>query len=242
MKAVGFIFARGGSKGVPRKNIRPLGGVPLIGWSIRVGRACASLETVIVSTDDAEIAEIAASLGAEVPFLRPAVLASDVASEWLAWQHAITWYRANRGGFDAFVSLPATSPFRAVGDVEACLAILREDPTADVVATVKKADRSPYFNMVELNPDGTARLVIPPAESVTRRQDAPPVFDMTTVAYVARPDFVLERATLFDGRLRVVEVPAERALDIDTPFDFAIADYIARNPFAPDKTQLGSEE
>jgi N-acylneuraminate cytidylyltransferase len=233
MKAVGFVFARGGSKGVPRKNIRPLGGVPLIGWSIRIGKACPSLETVIVSTDDAEIAEIAKAHGAEVPFERPPELASDTASEWLAWRHAISWYRSHRGEFDAFVSLPATSPFRAVDDVEACLGVLRDDPGADVVATVKKADRSPYFNMVALDPDGAARLVIPPAQGVTRRQDAPVVYDMTTVAYAARPDFVRDRAGLFDGRLRVVEVPAERALDIDTPFDFAVAEYLARDAGGP---------
>lgn len=229
MRALAFIFARGGSKGVPRKNVKPLAGLPLIGHSIRIAKACPSLGDVIVSTDDDEIAETALALGAQVPFRRPAELASDTASEWLAWRHAIEWVRDNRGMFDNFVSLPTTSPFRSVEDVEACIDILRRDPATDVVTTVRKADRSPWFNMVTLDADGLAQLVIRPAEGVVRRQDAPTVYDMTTVAYAARSRFVLERNGLFDGRMRVVEVPAERALDIDTPYDFAIADLIARS-------------
>lgn len=227
MKALAFIFARGGSKGVPRKNVRSLAGLPLIGWSIQTALACPSLGEVIVSTDDAEIAEVARQHGARVPFMRPAHLASDSASEWLAWRHAIDWTNAHVGPFDCFVSLPATSPFRAVADVEACIEILRANASVDVVATVKEASRSPYFNMVSLDEEGNATLVISPDRGLVRRQDAPVVYDMTTVAYAARPNFILERNGLFEGRMRVVEVPPERALDIDTPFDFALAEYLA---------------
>lgn len=229
MKVRAFIFARGGSKGVPRKNVKLLNGIPLIGHAIATARACTSLGEVIVSTDDDEIAAIASDLGARVPFRRPPELATDIASEWMAWRHAIEWSRANDGDFDIFVSLPATSPFRSVEDVEGCIEILRTDADADVVTTVKKADRSPYFNMVSLSEDGTAELVIRPKKGIIRRQDAPVVYDMTTVAYAARPSFVLERGGLFEGRMRVVEVPAERALDIDTAFDFAMAEHIARD-------------
>lgn len=227
-----FIFARGGSKGVPRKNLKPLAGLPLIGHAIRTAMACPSLGEVIVSTDDDEIAETALAMGAMVPFKRPAALAGDTASEWLAWRHAIEWVQRNQGPFDIFVSLPATSPFRSVEDVEACIEILKRDPSADLVTTVKKADRSPWFNMVTLDTEGLAQLVIQPEFGVTRRQDAPAVYDMTTVAYAVRPNFVLTHDGLFGGRMRVVEVPAERAMDIDTPFDFAMADLIARNHLA----------
>lgn len=227
MKVRAFIFARGGSKGVPRKNIRHLDGKPLIAHAIEIARVSPSLGNVLVSTDDAEIADVARAYGAQVPFLRPAELAGDTASEWLAWRHAIEWVTREEGEFDIFVSLPTTSPFRAVEDVEACIRILREEPQTDVVATVKAADRSPYFNMVRVDADGAAQLVIPPSGPVLRRQDAPAVFDMTTVCYAARTSFVRRKTGLFEGRLRVVEVPAERALDIDTPFDFAIAEYLA---------------
>lgn len=226
MKTCAFIFARGGSKGIPRKNTRLLNGIPLIAHSIRIALACPSLGQVIVSTDDDEIAEIARSFGANVPFLRPPELASDKAPEWLAWRHAITWVRNNRENFDIFVSLPATSPFRSIEDVETCVDVLRKEPNADAVVTVTEAGRSPYFNMVTLDPTGRAELVISPQTGVARRQDAPKVYDMTTVAYAARPEFVMNSDAIFSGCVRAVEIPPERALDIDTPFDFAIAEAI----------------
>jgi CMP-N-acetylneuraminic acid synthetase len=226
-RTIGFIFARGGSKGVPGKNIKPLAGKPLIAHSIELAFACPSIETVIVSTDDAGIASAAVKYGAEVPFMRPPELATDTAPEWLAWRHAIEWVQANRGDFDIFVSLPATSPFRSVEDVESCISTLSSDSKADAVITVKEANRSPYFNMVSLDANGYADLVIKPNGKISRRQDVPPVYDITTVAYAARPKFVLCSDRLFDGNIRVVSVPAERALDIDTPYDFMLAQAIA---------------
>ncbi len=232
-RCVAFIFARGGSKGLPGKNIKPLAGKPLIAWSIDAARACPEIETVIVSTDDPGIADVARAHGAEVPFMRPEELARDDSPEWLAWRHAIRWFQEARGAFDVFLSLPATSPFRAAADIEACLATLRADPATDIVITVRDAERSPYFNMVRHDEQGYARLVIEPAGAVSRRQDAPRVHDITTVAYAARPDFILAADRLFDGRVRSVTVPAERALDIDTPYDFMLAECIARSTMRP---------
>lgn len=222
-----FIFARGGSKGLPGKNIKPLAGKPLIAHAIDVARACSRIETVIVSTDDAAIADTARSWGAEVPFLRPADLATDTAPEWLAWRHAIEWFEQERGEFGIFLSLPATSPFRSLVDVEACIDALEADPRADAVITVREAERSPYFNMVSLDANGYAGLVIPPEGGIARRQDAPRVYDITTVAYAVRPAFVRRADRLFEGAVRCVQVPAERALDIDTPYDFELAQAIA---------------
>ena len=226
-RAIGFIFARGGSKGVPGKNVKLLAGLPLIAHSIQVAKNCPSLGRVIVSTDDEQIAAVARNFGAEVPFMRPAELATDTAPEWHAWRHAIEWAQREIGKFDAFVSLPATSPFRNVTDVEACVDILREDPHADAVITVKAAERSPYFNMVSLDEQGYAGLVCKPAGSISRRQDAPAVYDITTVAYAVRPEFIQGANRLFDGNIRTVTVPAERALDIDTPYDFMLAEALA---------------
>lgn len=226
-RAVAFIFARGGSKGVPRKNVKPLAGKPLIAFAIEVGRQTPGIETVIVSTDDAEIAEVAQQYGAEVPFMRPAELAGDTAPEWLAWRHAIHWFQDNRGAFDLFVSLPTTSPFRAVQDARGCMDAVLDDPAADIAITITPANRSPYFNMVTADEQGYMKLVIDPSQTVVRRQDAPKVFDITTVAYAARPSFVLNANSLFVGKVRSVVVPQERALDIDTPFDFMVAEAIA---------------
>lgn len=222
-----FIFARGGSKGLPGKNIRMLAGKPLIAHSISLALACPRIETVIVSTDDEAIAHEAKLAGAEVPFLRPSHLASDTAPEWKAWQHAIEWFEQQRGKFDVFLSLPATSPFRAMEDIESCLDAISADEDTDAVITVCDAQRSPYFNMVTLDDRGFAGLVIPPSGSISRRQDTPAIYDITTVAYAAKPQFVLRSSKLFDGKIRTVNVPASRALDIDTPFDFELAEAIA---------------
>ncbi|PAW77378.1 MAG: acylneuraminate cytidylyltransferase [Verrucomicrobia bacterium Tous-C9LFEB] len=223
-KIFAFIFARGGSKGLPGKNVRPLGGIPLIGHSIRTARACSGVQRIIVSTDDNEIARVAREQGAEVPFMRPAELASDTAPEWLAWRHAIE----SVGGvdaFDIFLSLPATSPLRSTEDVEKCIDLL-EHSDADVVVSMRDAERNPYFNMVKAAPDGKLQLFATPPPGVHRRQDAPPVFDLTTVAYVTRPEFVLKANRIFDGTVRGVVVPWERAVDIDTENDFAIAELL----------------
>lgn len=226
LRCIAFIFARGGSRGVPGKNVKELAGRPLIAHSIMTAHACHRLETVIVSTDDPRIAEVAHDCGAEVPFMRPLHLASDTAPEWLAWRHAVEWFQRERGSFDAFVSLPATSPLRSVSDVDRCLDTFIEYPDTDIVITVCESERSPYFNMVQLDAEGYARLVIEGAGGPTRRQDAPAAYDITTVAYVARPAFILSAERIFSGRVRAVEVPRERSLDIDTPLDFRMAEFL----------------
>lgn len=224
MKATAFIFARGGSKGLPGKNIRPLAGKPLIAWSIEHALAVKRIDRVIVSTDSEEIASVAQKYGAEVPFIRPAELARDDSPEWLAWRHALVYLQEKDGILPAvMVSLPATAPLRSSTDVEHCLDEF-EKGNADIVITVSEARRSPYFNMVKANEDGTVCLVIPPQSAIARRQDVPIVYDMATVAYVVRPEFVLINNGIFEGRVRAVQVPMERAVDIDTLFDFQMAE------------------
>lgn len=218
-RIVAFVFARGGSKGLPRKNLLPLAGKPLIVHSIDIALALPRVDKVVVSTDDLEIAEVARKAGAEVPFLRPPELASDTASEWLAWQHAIRAQREAGETVDIFLSLPPTSPLRIPADVDCCLDALLSS-SADIVITVREAERNPYFNMVRQEPDGLMRLAV--EGTFSRRQDAPKLYDMTTVAYVAHADFILTADRIFDGKVRAVEIPRERALDIDTELDLLI--------------------
>lgn len=227
-RRIAYVFARGGSKGVPGKNLKPLGERPLIAYPIETALASGLFERVIVSTDSEDIAAAARQHGAETPFMRPPELATDTASEWLAWQHALGETERLYGTIDMFVSLPATSPFRNPGDVRRCVERLEASPAVDIVITGRKAERSPWFNMVRLDDEGLARVVIQPDGHIVRRQDAPQVFDVTTVAYAARPSFILSTTRLWGGRVGLVEIPAERALDIDTPFDFFIAECIAR--------------
>jgi len=228
MKAVAFIFARGGSKGLPGKNVRFLCGKPMIAWSIEHAKAIKRISRVIVSTDSEEIALVARQYGAETPFLRPPELSRDGSPEWLAWRHSLNYLLQNEGSLpDVMVSVPVTAPLRIPEDIECCLDDFALGG-ADIVVTVSAAKRNPYFNMVRRNEDGTVSLVIPSSKNVSRRQDAMPVFDMATVAYVVSPHFVMKKNNLFEGRVRAVEVPPERAIDIDTLLDFRIAEYLMK--------------
>lgn len=225
---IGFIFARGGSKGIPRKNILPLAGKPLIAYAIETARSCQLIDRVVVSTDDQEIADVARQWGAEIPFMRPSELAQDDSPEWLAWQHAIkTLADLDKGGqkLDVFVAVPVTAPFRHVEDLEACIETLL-DGDADMVITVTRATHNPYFNMVVLDDRGYASVAMQPSVTVYRRQDAPIIYDMTTVAYAARPEFIMQSQGMFTGKVKAVVVPPERALDIDTMLDFEFAEFL----------------
>lgn len=220
MNAYAFIFARGNSKGLPGKNIKFLGGKPLLAHSIGIAQSVPGIDKVFVSTDSAEIAAVAEAFHATV-IMRPDELSTDTASEWLAWRHAITTLQAQGDDFGIFVSLPATSPLRSTEDVEQCMASLDEE--TDVVITVTPASRSPYFNMVVRNDEGFSQLVCS-GPNISRRQDAPAVYDMTTVAYVARPEFIMSSDRIFSGRVKSVVVPRERAVDIDDIYDFKLAE------------------
>ena len=224
MRHFAFIFARGGSKGLPGKNIKTLAGKPLLQYSIETAQACPSIEKIFVSTDDEDIANIAITNGAIV-IERPQELASDNSPEWLSWRHGIDWATTYYGDFDSFVSLPATSPLRSVEDVEKAI-IKRQSTLADICISVTQANRSPYFNMVKMKDQDLVELVDNSAVEVSRRQDAPKVFDITTVVYATTPDFVLNHYGLFSGKVTSIEVPKIRAVDIDDIYDFKLAEAI----------------
>jgi N-acylneuraminate cytidylyltransferase len=228
VKVVALIFARGGSKGLPGKNIRLFGGKPLIAWSIEHALTVKRIDRVIVSTDSEEIASVAIQYGAQVPFIRPAELARDDSPEWLAWRHALNFLNETEGCMPTMmVSIPATAPLRSSIDIENCID-LYEKGNVDIVITVTNANRSPYFNMVKTKADGTVGLVIPPLSTLTRRQDTPLVYDMATVCYVANPNFVMTHTAAFEGRVRAIHIPSERAIDIDTLLDFQIAESLLK--------------
>lgn len=226
MRNFAFIFARGGSKGLPGKNIKPLAGKPLLQYSIDVALLSDLIEQVFVSTDDPNIAQFVVNGGA-ILIERPAELATDQSPEWLSWRHAVEWATEHYGSFDGFVSLPATSPLRSQEDVEAAI-VKRQSENADICIAVTPASRSPYFNMVKYNEVGFVELVNQPEGEVSRRQDAPKVFDITTVVYATTPQFVLENYGLFSGKVASIEVPKARAVDIDDIYDFRLAEAIIK--------------
>lgn len=227
MKTVAFIFARGGSKGLPGKNIKMLNGKPLLQYSIETAKSVESISDIFVSTDCDAIADVA--LKNEVKVIRrPAELATDSSPEWLSWRHAIAYVTENYGSFDTFVSLPATSPLRSTSDVQASLDKL-VSTNADVCISVSPSNRSPYFNMVQIRDDETAEIIIKPSSVVSRRQDAPDVYDITTVVYSAKVEFIQQRDSLFAGKTVAVVVPKDRAVDIDDIYDFMFAETILRS-------------
>ncbi len=224
MSAYAFVFARGGSKGLPGKNIKKLAGKPLLQYSIDSAKACRNIDKIFVSTDDSDIVRVAREHDAIV-IDRPAQLAQDGTPEWLAWRHAIEWVIAKYGSFDYFVSLPATSPLRSVEDIDAALLKLQEKKS-DICIAVTPANRSPYFNMVVYNKSECVELVSKSQAEIVRRQDAPAVFDITTAVYVSTPKFILENYGLFSGKVSSIEIPKSRAVDIDDIYDFKLAEAI----------------
>lgn len=218
-----FIFARGGSKGIPKKNIKNLLGQPLIAYSINLAKEIQEIEKIFVSTDDKEIAETASSNGANV-IKRPLCISKDDSPEWLAWAHAIEYVNKNYGNFSKFLSLPATAPLRSKSDVIKCLE--KYQSKNDVIITMTEANRNPWFNMVKKNQHDLLELAVRSSKGLFRRQDAPLVYDLTTVAYVLNPNFILENKSIWDGDVKGIYIPKERAIDIDTEYDFKIAEYL----------------
>ena len=231
-KIYSFIFARGGSKGLPNKNIKKLVNKTLLEHSIDIAKSTPRVSKVFVSSESKKILELARQYGAEfIP--RPVELADDESPEWLAWQHAVKWVESRFGKFDIFLSLPCTSPLRIVNDVDNCLDALNND--SEMIITMTEANRSPWFNMVSLNSNKYVNVILKDSKRIYCRQKAPVVFDMTTVAYVTRPDFIIKNNSIWDGRVRGVLIPKERSIDIDDAFDFSIAEYLMRQRISKEK-------
>lgn len=225
MKVIAGVFARGGSKGVPDKNLRVLDGQTLVHHAVRQALACEGVDRVVVSTDSERIADEARTAGGEVPWMRPEHLSTDTAREWDAWRHMLDWLADRHESPDAMLVVPCTAPLRDIDDLQRCIDAAR-DPGLDAVITVSEAHRNPWFNMVRLDEQGHARLVLEPPERIYRRQDAPVVHDVGTVAFVVKPTYVMSATSLYDGVVGTVIVPVERSLDIDTEFDLQMAELV----------------
>jgi CMP-N-acetylneuraminic acid synthetase len=223
MNIVATICARGGSKGVPRKNIRLLCGKPLIVHTIETAQKCPLINRIIVSTDDREIAETARKAGAEVPFMRPKELAQDDTAKLPVIKHAIQFLESQGYSPDIVVDLDPTSPLRTEKDIEACISMVVAGE-ADNVFSVTRASKSPYFNMVEII-DGRVRLVKQLARPAKRRQDAPEVYDMNASIYVWKRDALMNTETIYLENTRIYLMP-KWAIDIDDETDFEFVEYM----------------
>jgi CMP-N-acetylneuraminic acid synthetase len=220
-KILCVIPARGGSKGVPGKNIRIIGGKPLIAHSIAHAKGSKLIDRTIVSTDDTKIARAAKKFGAELPFIRPRSLATDNSSTIDVLLHAMEWMeKKEKYDFDILLLLHATTPFRSPIDIDNCIKLLFKTK-ADNVFSVTEAHRNPYFNMVETGTDG--RVSLSKKGRFVTRQSAPKVFDMNSSIYVWWKDVLKRERSVFTSNTRIYEMPKERSLDIDDMYDFSIA-------------------
>ena len=223
-----WIFARGGSEGLPGKNIKMLNGQPLIAYAIQTALESKYIDKVFVSTDDAAIIKIAREYGAEVPFVRPAELASSRAPERLAWRHAVEWVKeSGLTEMEVMVSLPPTAPLRTAAEVDRGIETFLSGEW-DTVLSICATNRHPSFNVVRLTEDGSAELAVPLKTKVTRRQDCPPLYDITTAFYVTAPAFVLAEDSFWNGRVGAVEIPEVHAVDIDTALDFEFTEFLMK--------------
>lgn len=220
MSVIATICARGGSTGVPGKNIRELHGKPLITYTIEQALACPFIDQVYVSTDDQAIAAVAREAGAEVPFRRPAELATNSAAKVPVIQHLVDYVIADGLDVTKVIDLDPTSPLRNQHDIAGAFALL--DDNTDVVITGYAADKNPYFNMVEEKADGTIGLVKVTDPPITSRQMAPVVYSMNASIYIWHRETLSKG--LWEGRTRIFEMPRNRSVDIDSLLDFEIVE------------------
>lgn len=225
---LGHIGARKGSKGVPRKNFRLICGKPLIDWSLDQLFAHPGVDAVVVSTDDEEIYDHAVAKGALQIGLRPAHLATDQAGKWGVWQHALEASQALLDRqVDAFLDLDCTSPLRLPEDITGALELYRE-AAPDMVMSCCEARKNPYFNLVEPDATGALHVSKPLPGGVVARQQAPVVYEHAASTYVVSPDYLQRSKGLWEGRVIPFLMPPERCVDIDSPFDFRLVDFLLK--------------
>ena len=220
-----FIFVRAGSKGLPNKNVRLLAGKPLLSYPIHLAKTLSFIDKIFVSTDSSEAMNIAKKNNVTV-ITRPEELASDNANEFDAWKHAISWVIDNVGYFDNFISLPCTAPLRTKSSVSQCFETFNQKNS--FVVSVTKTKYNPFFNLVRRDKQDSSINLLSPSK-ITRRQDAPEIFCITPIAYIAKQEEIIQRKNFWDGKIVGVEVSSDIATDIDDLNDFLLAEAVIAN-------------
>ncbi len=231
-RVLAVVPARGGSKGIPRKNVRLLAGKPLLAYAVEPALASSFVTRTVCSTDDEEIAEIARQLGAEVPFLRPAPLAQDASEDWPVFAHALRWLEEHEGWIpEIVVNLRPTSPLRRVEHVDRAIELLIETG-ADSVKSVNLARQHPH-KMWSMAAGGSGRMepYLKTPFRLTRGPDVPraelePVYFQNGVVDVTRRSVILDRGVMIGQTVAGLVTEAEDAIDIDGPLDLALAELL----------------
>ena len=223
MRVLGIVPARGGSKGIPGKNVRPLGGKPLLVHTAEAALAARRLSRVVLTTDDERIAEVGRGCGLEVPFLRPAELAMDDTPTLPVLQHAVAELEKKGDRFDAVCLLQPTSPFRRAGDIDGCIELLETEGLDAVVSVLPvPPEHNPHWVYFR-NGDGLLRLATGEDQPIPRRQELPPAFHRDGSVYVTRRDVLMEENSLYGRRLGGF-LADSRSVNLDTPADWERAE------------------
>ncbi len=229
MNILCVIGARGGSKGLPGKNIRPLLGKPLIAWSIEQALATPEISRVVVSTDSPEIAAVAREYGADVPFMRPEELAQSETGKFQVWKHSLAACEAHyHEMYDAYVDLDCTSPLRDPEDISAAITqfINSREQGVDAVFSVCEARKNPYFNLVEADARGAMKISKSLPGKVLCRQNAPQVYEHVASIYVLDPGYIRNGDHLLDGYAEGYDIGQDKSLDVDCEFDFGLVEFL----------------
>lgn len=225
MKVLYLITARGGSKGIPGKNTKPLNGKPLIYYTLEVARQLSNDKLICVSTDSEEIANTVKQSGLEVPFIRPAHLATDTAGSDGVIEHALTFYESQNIHPDVLVLLQPTSPFRNAEHVKEALKLFTGNE--DMVVAVKESKANPYFTLLEENTDGYLEKSKKLPQAITRRQDSPPVYEINGAIYIINVKAFKQLKSLAKfTKLKKYIMSQEASLDLDTLLDWKLAELI----------------
>lgn len=221
-KVLGLIPARGGSKGIPRKNIKNLAGKPLIAWTIEAARRSEHIDKVIVSTDDQTIADVARQFGAEIPFIRPAELATDAALALDVILHAGGFMEKNDRKYDVIAYLQPTSPLRRASDIDGALELFVEKGAKGVRTIAKSPFPRRFVNTV--GEDLNLRNFFEDPDSGKNRQDSPQFYKIHGAVYVVDWGYLKDNKHWSAGETYGYIMPDERSIDIDTPVDFLVAE------------------
>ena len=222
LRILAVIPARGGSKGIPRKNIKPLAGRPLIAWTIDAALQAQGIDRVIVSTEDEEIALVAKQFGAEVPFLRPLALAQDDTPGIAAVLHAIK----QLPGYDWVLLLQPTSPLRSFEDIEGIIQFCR-DEVAPSAVSVTQVSKHPFW-MYHRDDHNRLQPLIPSLPEMTRRQDLPSVYGLNGAIYLARTDWLIQNQGFIGPDTLGYVMSEKRSVDLDTPQDWRWVEFLIK--------------
>lgn len=230
-KVLAIIPARGGSKGLPGKNLRPLHGKPLVAWPVSAALGCSSVNLVIISTDDPAIADAARAAGAEVPFMRPAYLASDTASSMDVVLHALDTLESQGQVFEFVVLLEPTSPLTESSDVETALSMLKGsgDLADSIVGVCRVESTHPEYDVRRNDQGLITPYAVPDFQSLRRRQDIEKLYFLEGSLYISRVDAFRQHRSFYHHRTLGYEVPRWKSIEVDDIFDFIMVEAVLQN-------------